>query len=169
MSISTESSQGEPASPAKSEPSAGGSLLGGAAGDRCAVCEAQLAIDQRYCVECGTRRGSPRFQLANAAVGEPSKNAGPSASAAATAVTRIQLLLALLVVAVAIGVGVLIGQGTATRTTTTVRTASSLGALLSSGSGAKKRATSTSARRSGASGPAGGSGGSGGNLFSSGG
>jgi hypothetical protein len=32
-----------------------------AAGSQCAVCGATLAPDQRYCVECGERRGAGRF------------------------------------------------------------------------------------------------------------
>lgn len=32
-----------------------------AAGERCATCDAPLASDQRYCVNCGARRGRPRF------------------------------------------------------------------------------------------------------------
>ena len=34
------------------------------AADRCADCQARLAHDQRYCVECGTRRGPLPAQLA---------------------------------------------------------------------------------------------------------
>src|ERR1700733_12540224 len=32
--------------------------------DRCVNCGAPLASDQRYCVNCGERRGKPRFALA---------------------------------------------------------------------------------------------------------
>src|ERR1700746_3812420 len=32
--------------------------------DHCANCGAPLASDQRYCVNCGERRGKPRFSLA---------------------------------------------------------------------------------------------------------
>ena len=40
------------------------SLLSGAVGDRCANCGAALASDQRYCVQCGERRGQSRFSPA---------------------------------------------------------------------------------------------------------
>src|SRR5450759_3097351 len=43
----------------------GQSLIGSTiAPDRCSVCDAELAPDQRYCVDCGTRRGRARFSLA---------------------------------------------------------------------------------------------------------
>ncbi len=32
----------------------------GAEGDRCSLCRAPLAIDQRYCLQCGQRRGGKR-------------------------------------------------------------------------------------------------------------
>ena len=43
--------------------------------DRCRVCGAPLASDQRYCVECGERRGAPRFAL---------PTPGPAVDSAAT-------------------------------------------------------------------------------------
>ena len=99
-----------------------GSLLMAAEADRCHVCSATLAVDQRYCVECGTRRGNPRFVLAPATGGEP-ESAGrdrPGMRPGAAAVTRLALLLALLVVLVAVGVGVLIGAAGAGPTRVTV-------------------------------------------------
>jgi hypothetical protein len=83
-------------------------LVGAVSSDRCPVCSAEMAGDQRYCVECGTRRGKPRFELAG----------GPSRKAAAATVSqpapsvssRLTLMLALIVVLVALGIGVLIGN-----------------------------------------------------------
>lgn len=112
MSISTESTagaSGQPATRAETSP-AGGPLLTGAAGDRCTSCNARLAVDQRYCVECGTRRGNPRFTLARVAA-EPQAMPVGMGQLAGAAVTRVQLLLALVIVLVALGVGVLIGLG----------------------------------------------------------
>lgn len=99
-----------------------GSLLISAEADRCHVCSATLAVDQRYCVECGTRRGNPRFVLAPSADGEPGSTGRdrPGMRAGAAAVTRLQLLLALLVVIAAVGVGVLIGAAGARSTRVTV-------------------------------------------------
>lgn len=36
----------------------------GAEGDRCSACRAPLAIDQRYCLQCGQRRGARRVDFA---------------------------------------------------------------------------------------------------------
>ena len=38
-----------------------------ASSDHCAVCGAQMAADQRYCLECGERRGQARFAAPTAA------------------------------------------------------------------------------------------------------
>lgn len=53
-------------------------MLVGSLGERCVNCGAPLASDQRYCVQCGERRGQSRFALADAAAAPP-----PSARAAA--------------------------------------------------------------------------------------
>src|SRR6202142_1526483 len=51
-------------------------LVAGTMGDRCVNCGAPLSSDQRYCINCGERRGAARFALpaASAAAAEP----GPS-------------------------------------------------------------------------------------------
>src|SRR5947209_1507242 len=38
-------------------------LVAGTVGDRCTNCQKPLAADQRYCVNCGQRRGKPRFSF----------------------------------------------------------------------------------------------------------
>ncbi len=110
-----------------------GSLLTGATGDRCATCDARLAIDQRYCVECGTRRGNPRFTLARPEA-EPAAGVAAAGQLGAAAFTRMQMLLALLIVLVALGVGVLIGSGTSSAPQVTVK-ASGVTTTAKSGSG----------------------------------
>src|SRR3954453_14621633 len=59
-------------------------------GEPCRGCGAPLAADQRYCLECGQRRGAPRIEflellapVAAAAAGEPA--GGPAAAAGAPA------------------------------------------------------------------------------------
>lgn len=53
--------------------------LGGA--DRCPNCAAEMAHDQRYCVQCGTRRGKPTFTLSSGASSRgPGADQGGSAS-----------------------------------------------------------------------------------------
>jgi hypothetical protein len=79
--------------------------------DRCGVCGTPLAHDQRYCVECGERRGQSRFPVAPPAPPAQSRRARakgaprtPRASAGTTLVAGVGVLL------LAIGLGVLIGR-----------------------------------------------------------
>ncbi len=88
-------------------------LVGGVVGDRCANCQAPLARDQRYCVNCGERRGRARFSYdsmaaqagpAPAEATGPPRQHRPRVSSGATLVAGVATLL------VAMGVGVLIGH-----------------------------------------------------------
>jgi zinc ribbon protein len=90
------------------------SLVAGTMGDRCVNCGAPLSSDQRYCINCGERRGAARFTLpaATAASAEPASSPSrpprsrrPRPSQGATLVAGIGTLL------LAMGVGVLIGHG----------------------------------------------------------
>lgn len=86
------------------------SALTPATGEQCTNCGARLAADQRYCVECGERRGEPRFSIADTAA--PQAAPAPAApvrrharlSPNGTAIAGIGTLL------LAMGVGVLIGR-----------------------------------------------------------
>ena len=87
--------------------------LFGAPGDRCPNCETPLAVDQRYCVQCGTRRGRSRFSLDSVAAQaapppapppEPKRRVRSRLPAGVTLVTGVATLL------LAMGVGVLIGH-----------------------------------------------------------
>src|SRR4051794_27827350 len=77
--------------------------------ERCPSCDAALASDQRYCVECGTRRGPPLVPLAD----EPTQRAAdvsaapPSPRRAGVNTTLVAVIGTLLI---AMGVGVLIGR-----------------------------------------------------------
>lgn len=85
-------------------------LVSGTVGDRCTNCQKPLAADQRYCVNCGTRRGKPRFSFdslaaQSAAAKEPApKPQRKKMSSATTLVAGVATLL------LALGVGVLIGH-----------------------------------------------------------
>ena len=90
-------------------------LVTGAVGSRCANCQAPMASDQRYCLNCGERRGKPRFGAAALAAPAPAlasaSTAGPGErhprsrmSSATTLVAGVATLL------IALGVGVLIGH-----------------------------------------------------------
>jgi len=50
-------------------------LLATSVGDTCANCGARLAGDQRYCVECGERRGKPRYSLSDSSASTAPKPA----------------------------------------------------------------------------------------------
>jgi hypothetical protein len=90
--------------------------LAAPAGDRCANCEAPLASDQRYCVNCGLRRGRSRFSLESMAAQAAPPPAPPTpprrpvrrAPSGVTLVTGVATLL------LAMGVGVLIGHDSST-------------------------------------------------------
>jgi hypothetical protein len=123
-------------------PEAGGSLLEtSVVANQCDVCAADLAPDQRYCVECGTRRGKPRFALQPAgreeAVVERHTGGGRLSTMA--------LLACIAMVLLALGVGFLIGKSASkaspvhvvvTTGATTPTSSSSSGAGGSSGSAA---------------------------------
>lgn len=86
-------------------------------GDACGSCGAPLASDQRYCLECGRRRGDPRLPFMDAvvlmdAVKQPKqapppakkKKGGGGISPNAALIAGIGVLL------LALGIGVLIGR-----------------------------------------------------------
>ena len=86
-------------------------------GDRCTTCGAPMASDQRYCVECGARRGRPRFEVSGTPApreplaGAPIPPRRMSMSAGTTLIAGVATLL------LALGVGVLIGHSNSTTTT----------------------------------------------------
>jgi hypothetical protein len=115
----------------------GGSLLQtDVAGIECDSCGTPMAPDQRYCVECGTRRGKPRFALAPAGGGaQPVER--PAAASTGRPSTMI-LIAGIVTVLLALGVGFLIGKSaskaSSVHVTLTTNGAAS-GASSSSGSG----------------------------------
>ncbi|MET0559315.1 MAG: hypothetical protein ABW065_11665 [Solirubrobacterales bacterium] len=103
--------QRAPATPIQSSAVAGG-------GDNCVNCGAVLAADQRYCLQCGQRRGDPRLPFMDAVVlmdavqqsqqapppPPPRKKRSGGISPNAALITGIGVLL------LALGLGVLIGR-----------------------------------------------------------
>ena len=85
------------------------SLVAGV-GDQCTGCGARLAPEQRYCVECGERRGQSRLPFAESVaqrtqeVPAPPTNRRPRLTANAAAIAGVGTLV------LAMGVGVLIGR-----------------------------------------------------------
>jgi hypothetical protein len=94
-----------------------GSTIGGA-GEQCPACGATLASGQRYCLECGHRRGDPRLPFMDAVVFMESINkpqAPPPAPAARESRSHgisanASLIAGIATLVLAIGVGVLIGR-----------------------------------------------------------
>jgi hypothetical protein len=123
-------------------------LLSSAVGDRCSNCGSPLASDQHYCVECGQRRGKPRFSAAHGAAGTPPRPPKqrrfprPAGSAGATLVAGIATLL------LAMGVGVEIGRSSNTQTTTRAAAAPPEVITVAGGGGGGTASTATTASTS---------------------
>jgi len=87
----------------------------GAQGEPCATCGAPLAADQRYCLECGTRRTDARLAFRDILSGQaPPPGAAPPGAPVPSdpppARAGLAFLAGLLCLLVALGVGVLIGR-----------------------------------------------------------
>jgi hypothetical protein len=122
----------------------GPELVSGAVGDRCSNCGSPVASDQRYCVECGQRRGKPRFPVtdrAPAGASRPQKRRRiprPPGGSGATLVAGIATLL------LAMGVGVEIGRSGNTQTTTRAAVAPEVITVAGGGTGTATTATTAS-------------------------
>jgi hypothetical protein len=84
-------------------------------GENCSGCGAPLATDQRYCLECGARRGDTRVPFRAASVQAPADPADPTAAVQPkprgsewTPLTAIGLVA---VIALILLAGILVGQG----------------------------------------------------------
>jgi hypothetical protein len=114
--------------PPSAQPSAGGAApdhsvappaIGPTASDACPTCGAQMAIDQRYCLNCGHRRGEPRLPFMDAVTFMTAMNQPPKEAAAAAPPPPPQksgispsttLIAGIATLVLAVGVGVLIGR-----------------------------------------------------------
>jgi hypothetical protein len=86
-------------------------VLAAGSGDRCANCAQPLASDQRYCIDCGERRGAPRFSfsaLAGQAASAPAP--APAAPRRRRLPDGIGFIAGVATLLLAMGVGVLIGH-----------------------------------------------------------
>ncbi len=85
-------------------------------GERCPSCGAPLAADQRYCLECGQRRGDPRLPFMDAvvlmeAVKRPAQAPPPPPKKKRSGISPNAALIAGVgTLLLALGVGVLIGR-----------------------------------------------------------
>jgi hypothetical protein len=129
--VSAGSEQTEPATPAPStppsEPAAGPAMPSMAAfgsNESCPNCNARMAPDQRYCLNCGHRRGDPRLPFMDAVVFMESMNSTPGGAGSSTPPpppaqsggsnnkwnANAALIAGVATLVLAIGVGFLIGR-----------------------------------------------------------
>jgi hypothetical protein len=94
-------------------------LAATSSGDNCPSCGKPLAADQRYCLECGHRRGDPRLPFMDAvvfmeAINKPQTPATPPPSGGGGKPRGLSansaLIAGIATLVLAIGVGVLIGR-----------------------------------------------------------
>jgi hypothetical protein len=78
----------------------------------CAACGATMAADQRYCVECGERRGAPRVSLLEGPAQRARESAPQSAPPPRRRIVPVNstLISIIGILLLAMGVGVLIGR-----------------------------------------------------------
>jgi hypothetical protein len=85
-------------------------------GDQCPSCGEALATDQRYCLECGQRRGDPRLPFMDAvvlmnAVKRPAQSSPPAPRRKRLGISPNSALIAGVgTLLLALGIGVLIGR-----------------------------------------------------------
>jgi uncharacterized membrane protein YgcG len=130
-----------------------GLLVGMASPDRCTECGAEMALDQRYCVECGNRRGPARFALSRSsnvsAAVVPRSTSGNASRPPAIVLAATGIVIALL----ALGVGVLIGHDGKAKTVRVVVSGATASTSTGTGStgGSTKSGSSSSSKSGGTS------------------
>jgi hypothetical protein len=116
----------------------------------CLDCSAPMAADQRYCLNCGQRRGAPRVAFPPPAPAELEAAAAPRLPPAPPSVLRPGAtgvwVTAVGVLLLAMGVGVLIGRSGTGASARPVRAAAPITVTVpSAGAGAAATATATPA------------------------
>jgi hypothetical protein len=99
-------------------------LVSAGPSDRCANCGSPLAPDQRYCVECGERRGTARFSFESLAVPKAAAPAAQKPHRRPRISSSFSFILGVATLLLALGVGVLIGHNTNTPKQTAAATPS---------------------------------------------
>ena len=105
--------QAVPPEPRQSTPQVQSAAVQG--GDHCPSCGALLASDQRYCLECGQRRGDPRLPFMDAvvlmeAVKQPGQAPPPPKKKRSGISPNAALITGIATLLLALGIGVLIGR-----------------------------------------------------------
>jgi hypothetical protein len=83
--------------------------------ERCSACGSLVAIDQRYCIECGRRRGEPRLPFMDAvvfmdAMNRPTEPSAPPKERKRRLSPNTALIAGVGTLLLALGIGVLIGR-----------------------------------------------------------
>jgi hypothetical protein len=113
--------------------------------EHCVNCAAPLASDQRYCINCGERRGKPRFALAapqEAAAEEVTTTRSASAPRRPRTSAGLNLIAGVATLLLAMGVGVLIGHNSSGNNSTK---AAATPAITINGGGAANGSAGTAA------------------------
>lgn len=128
-------------------------------GDACPKCSAPMAGDQRYCTECGERRGEPRFSFMDGNAPAPQHQPAPPLQQLQppypppTATQRnrwssgIALVSSVGVLLLAMGVGVLIGNNGEGSVNTAASQPVILGAAPTAATGPTEAVADTSAKK----------------------
>jgi hypothetical protein len=129
--------------------------------EQCPSCGAFVAVDQRYCLECGHRRGEPRLPFMDAVVFMDAMNRPPETETASKKKAKrgvspnAALIAGIGTLLLALGIGVLIGRSGDHGATTSNQAPI---VIKGGGAGAEEAATASSAGAGGGSvGAAGGS------------
>lgn len=130
-------------------------LVSGVVAERCVNCGAPMSADQRYCINCGERRGTARFtttRVGATTAAEPSSGAAPPGRSAGrtssgaprwgSAATILSGLVALLL---ALGIGVLIGHDASSKNGKQNVTVTYKGGAAVAGAAAPAAASTTAA------------------------
>ena len=91
----------------------------GKEGDICAQCGTKLAVDQRYCLNCGTARAEPRLDYERH-LPASSSAADPNAAGSSMQWSPLLAIVAIAILGVMLLLGVLIGQDDTKVTVTAV-------------------------------------------------
>lgn len=118
--------------------------------DRCVNCNAALASDQRYCVNCGERRGKPRFTLAGDSGETTETTAAVKPPRRARTSAGFNLIAGVATLLLAMGVGVLIGHNSGSSNSKATGTPATQ--VITVGGGASANTSSTAAAGTGGSG-----------------
>jgi hypothetical protein len=124
-------------------------LLSGAVGDRCTNCGAPLASDQRYCIQCGERRGKSRFSPASM-TSQPVQTTTTTASRGSDPSPRRQpsgatVVAGIATLVLALGVGVEIGRIANNSNNSNAKAPAAQVITVNGGGGASSAQTTTAA------------------------